>query len=211
MREFCADDGRPADHAVVDLSSGSITTRTRPTTRESASRRPRSRGLISSSTTRFASSMSSFLPGVQPPAGVDVRRGRGRPVVDQPLDRVRDLQLAARRGLDAFEIASRIVRRRTGRRRPGPGSLCGCFGLLLQARHPAVAPAPPRRTAAGCPTASSRIRAFALQRPGTRSTKRDDPVLDEVVAQVHDEGLSPRNSRAVQTAWASPRGSSCGM
>ena len=38
-----------------------------------------------------------------------------------------------------------------------------------------------------------------------------DAAGDQVVAQVHDERVSPRKSSAIITAWARPRGASCSM
>ena len=92
-----ADDRRPADRRALEPARRA---RSRPGRRPaSRSARPRPGAAIVSSTSRLAASMSSSLPGVLPPAVDDVRLDP-QALVDEVLDRVGDLELAARRRLD---------------------------------------------------------------------------------------------------------------
>ena len=89
---------------VARSSRAPASTTTRPSTWESISS-PSTRRSIVSRISRLASSMSSRRPGVLPPAAHDVRLDAAARV-DEPLDRVGDLELAAGGRLDR---ARRVV------------------------------------------------------------------------------------------------------
>ena len=187
-------------------SRAPASTTTRPSTRESISS-PSIRRSRSSSTRRLASSMSSSWPGVLPPAA-DRPRLDSPAVVDQALDRVGDLELAARGRLDRL-ARPRTRAGRTCRRRRAPGSRAG-----PRASRPGGRPARRRarrpRSASGRAPASagSARRARSARKASTRSTI---PSRSRLSPRYMTNGASPRNSSAVSTACASPSGSSWSM
>ena len=207
MTRVAADDGGPAHRA--------LRSRARPprsTTRadDLAVPRPCPRCVAQvSRMIRLASSMSSSLPGVLPPA-LDHVRTHDVALVDEPLDRVGDLELTARRrpdGLDRLEDR----RRRTCRRRPAPDRDGGVLRLLDEPHDAAVAVSTATPNWLGSGTAASRIWQFGLLvaesrrraaraargsgcRPGTCRTDR-----------------RRGRARETSTAWASPSGASCSM
>ena len=129
------------------------------------------------------------LAGVDPPAGEHLA---AHPValVDQPLDGVGDLELAARRRLDRAR-PRRGSSGRTGTRRPAPGRSAG---------RPASRPGGRRcrsRRARRCRTGAGRAPASAgsartAARAGDRASsnacdERAEILLEQVVAEVHHE------------------------
>ena len=145
--------------------------------------------------------------GVLPPALDDVRLDAPAGV-DEVLDRVGDLELAARAGLDR---ARRVVdpRRehvdadeREVRRRLAAAS--------RRARRRGRRRARRRRSARGRAPASAGS-ARRARWPGTRATRSSIPPCSRLSPRYMTNGSSPRNGSAVSTAWARPAGSSCTM
>ena len=131
------------------------------------------------------------LAGVDPPAGQQLRADPVA-VVDQPLDGVGDLQLAAGRRLDG-RAPPRGWCGRTGTRRPGPGRSAGRRASRPAARRCRRRRARRRRSGAGRAPRFSRIWAdggvasLARGPARTRSTNAGQVLLEQVVAEVHHE------------------------
>ena len=154
------------------------------------------------------------LAGVDPPAVEDLVADPVA-VVDEPLDGVGDLQLAAGRRLDG---AHGLVDGggRTGRRRPGPGRTAGRRASRPGARRRRRRRARPRRTAAGRapgsagsgPTAG---RGAVERRCGARPVGLEavDELGEALLAAGCRRGTSrsrrrPGSRRAMSTQWARP-------
>ena len=200
-----ADDRRAADGAALERARRPRST-TRPSTCESTSS-PSMRVSMRVEDSRLASSMSSRRPGVLPPALDDVRLDAAAGV-DEVLDRVGDLELAARRRLDR---ARGVVDRRrehvdADEREVG----LRLRRLLGEPRRRGRRRARRRRSARGRAPASggSARRARWRAKASTRSAM---PPCSRLSPRYMTNGSSPRNGSAVSTACASPAGSSWTM
>ena len=204
---------RPADRRVDDLGAGLDDD---PAVDRPSRRRPcrRSACSIFSSSSRFASSSGVSLPvSIHQP--VSSSQPHAVAVVDQPLDRVGDLQLAAIATARSSATASWIV----GSNRYTPTSARSDGGSAGFST---------RRTT--WPSASSvgdaepvRIGHLLQQDLGRRRRRRRSRAAsnaDTNAARSCSSRLSPRyitksssprNSRAISTQWARPSGASCGM
>ena len=109
---------------IVELTiSAPASTTTRPSMNESSSTVPSMRVSIVSRISRFASSSGVSLPvSIHQPVRISVRTRQA--VVDQPLDRVGDLEFAARATVRSLR-PRRGSPGRTGTRRPARGSTVG--------------------------------------------------------------------------------------
>ena len=154
---------------------------------------------------RLASSMSSRRPVSfhQPVTSCGSTR---EAAVDEVLDRVGDLQLAARRGPDRL---GRLHDRRGEHvdARPARGR-CGARPASPPAAPPGRPPARRRRRTRG------RARAGAgswrrWRRRGSGPPGSVMPSRSRLSPRYITNGESPRNASAVSTAWARPSGASC--
>ena len=164
--------------------------------RDSASTSPSMRGSIVSRTSRLHSSSGSFLPvSIHQPSSTSCRTRV--PVVDQPLDRVGDLELAPGRRLDrAHRLVDRWVEevhadeREVGRRVGGlldePHDLAVGVDLghaelagIVDVREQDLR----GRSARPSPSSSGR-RALGARSASTNARR---PCCEHVVAEVHDE------------------------
>ena len=151
-----------------------------------------------SSTRQLLSSSGILLAGVDPPARAAPRAARGDPWFDQPLDRVGDLELAARRRLDrAHCLVDRGVNRYTPASARSEGGSAGFSTSCTMSPSASTSATPNWRGSATC---ASRICATGGRRspsPSTcwaiardaskRSTNVRRSLLEHVVAEVHDE------------------------
>ena len=195
-----ADDRGPAHDRALELRARLRRPRgPRPSSRSSSPSTERS---MSSRTSRFASSMSSSWP-VSFHQPVTVWLSTALAVVDQPLDRVGDLELAAPRRLDRLrgveDLRAEHVdadQRQVGRR---------VLRLLDQPHDLARRRARRRRSARGPERGSSRIRASGSdsRKASTRSVM---PSRRRLSPRYMTNGPSWRKSSAVSTAWARPSG-----
>ena len=142
--------------------------------------------------------------GVLPPAGHHVRLD-AQAAVDEVLDGVGDLELAARRGPDRLRrLQDRRGEHVDAHQREVARRL---RGLLHQPHDPAVLQLGDA-VGLGVGTCWSRIMA---SRPPARnsSTRAVMPSRSRLSPRYITNGESPRNSSAVSTAWARPSGASC--
>ena len=156
---------------------------------------------------RLPSSMSSTLPVSFHQPGDDVRAHLA-PLVDQVLDRVGDLELAALARLDRARPRRRSCGR-TGRRRPAPGR-CAAAWASLPRRTTRSPRARRRRT----PTASSRARAGSARsasRWWNSHTNGVMPSLIRLSPRYMTNGSPSMQRSEILTACASPSGASCSM
>ena len=153
---------------------------------------------------RLASSRSSGLPvSFHQPSTISARTFL--PVVDQPLDRLGDLVLAAPRRLERVGgLQDRVVEQVDADERQVADGSRG-FSTRRTTRSPSST-ATPKRSGSG--TRARKICASGRVRSNS-CTNRREPLEQHVVAQVHQERLAlRRTSRAVSTACARPSGAS---
>ena len=176
--------------------------RPRPRSRWHRRPRPRSRARRSESIMRFASSRSSGLPvSFHQPLTISARTVAA--VVDQPLDRLGDLVLAAPRRLQRRagvedRVAGTGTRRRARRRE--------MYSLGFSTRRTTRSPS---RTATpkccGSVTRARKICASGAVRSNSR-TNRATPSSSTLSPEVQQERLAAHEVRAVITACAMPSG-----
>ena len=172
-------------------------------------RRPRRRSRGSRTDSIIAVGLEQVvgLAGVLPPA-LDHLGADRAPVVDQPLDRLGDLVLAAPRRLQRVGgLEDRVVEQVDADERQ-------VAHVLASASRPGARPgrrrAPPRRTArarARAPGRSARRAASAR----TPRTNRLSPSSSTLSPRYIRNGWPATKSRAVITACARPSGASCWM
>ena len=213
-------DRRRAADRRVDDARRRLRSRRDPRCARTSSTVPSIRGSSVSSTSRLLSSSGSFLPvSIHQPAEDLVAHPMA--VVDQPLDGVGDLELAAGRRFD--RRAPRCgCRDRRGRRRRPRGRTAGPAGFSISCDHLAVGaehrdaelPRDRRRARGGsAPTRTPSVGAGPVRaRSASKaSTNSLSPCCSMLSPRYITKSSSPRKSRAMSTQCARPSGASCGM